>query len=197
MAYLLFPAAFWYWFRLGETEPVTTTIMNPGIFGTKIPSSVAFIVAILLFFLPFVDIKCNNMSLQKISGIELATGFNIKTPGSNNSLFDTVEKSTAAKGEKKDPYIYALVALALGVGGLLLSLINKKTTAVGGIIMGALGTAAMIGMMIDIKSDIKGEGIGGEEGVKVAVDFTIWFYMSVIAFLAAAFFSYRRMRSEK
>jgi hypothetical protein len=180
-----------------EQSPAATTTINSGIFGTKIPSSVAFIVAVLLFFLPFVDIKCNDISLQKVSGIELATGFNIKGPGSDNSLFGNVEKNTGAKGEKKDPYVYALVALALGVGGFLLSLINKKTTAFGGIIMGALGTAAMIGMMIDIKADIKGEGLGTEDGVKVAVEFTLWFFVTIIAFLAAAFFSYRRMRSEK
>jgi len=179
-----------------EQSPVATTISN-GIFGTKIPSSVAFIVAVLLFFLPFIDIKCNNVSLQKVSGIELATGFNIKPAGSNNSLFGNMEKTTGAKGEKKDPYVYALVALALGVGGFLLSLINKKATAFGGIIMGALGTAAIIGMMIDIKSDIKGEGLGSEDGVKVAVEFTPWFFVTIIAFIAAAFFSYRRMRSEK
>jgi hypothetical protein len=177
------------------TEQATSA--SNGVFGTKIPSSVAFIVAVLLFFLPFLDIKCNNMSLQKIIGIELATGFNIKPAGSDNSLFGGMEKTTGAKGERKDPYIYALVALALGVGGFLLSLVNKKATAFGGVIIGVLGTAAMIGMIIDIKADIKGEGLGTEDGVKVAVEFTLWFFVTIIAFLAAAFFSYRRMRSEK
>lgn len=174
-----------------------TAPANSGIFGTKIPSSVAFIIAVLLFFLPFLDIKCNDMSLQKVSGIELATGFNIKGPGSDNTLFGNVEKNTGAKGERKDPYVYALVALALGIAGFLLSLLNIKATAFGGIIIGVLGIIAMIGMMIDIKSDIKGESLGTEDGVKVVVEFTPWFYVTIIAFLAAAFFSYRRMRSGK
>jgi hypothetical protein len=180
-----------------EQSPVTTTTISNGIFGTKIPSSVAFIIAVLLFFLPFLDIKCNDVSLQKVSGIELATGFNIKGPGSDNSLFGNMGKTTGAKGEKKDPYVYALVALALGVVGFLLSLVNSKTTAFGGIILGVLGIAAMIWMMIDIKSDIKGEGLGTGEGVRVAVEFTPWFFVTIVAFLAAAFFSYRRMRSVK
>lgn len=176
-------------------SPANTTTINSGIFGTKIPSSVAFVVAVLLFFLPFLDIKCNDMSLQKVSGIELATGFNIKPPGANNSLFGGMEKTAGAKGEKKDPYVFALVALALGVAGFLLSLLKLKAASFGGISAAVLGAAAMIGMMIDIKSDIKGESLGTEDGVKVAVEFTIWFYLSVIAFLAAAFFSFRRLRS--
>lgn len=178
-----------------QTTVETSTSVSPGIFGTKIPSSVAFGVAVLLFFTPFLDIKCNNMSLQKVSGIELATGFSIKSPGSNNSLLDGVEKTTGAKGEKKDPYVLALVALALGVGGLLLSLPNSKATTAGGIITGILGVAAMIAMMIDIKGDIKGESLGTEDGVKVVVEFTLFFYLTIIAFLAAAYFSFRRMRS--
>ena len=59
----------------------------PGIFATKIPSSVVLGIAILLFFLPFVDVKCNTMSLQTVSGFELATGFEIKKTDSDNSSF--------------------------------------------------------------------------------------------------------------
>ena len=47
--------------------PVTPTVM-PGILGTKIPAAVTFGIAVLLFFMPFINIKCNSLTLQKVSG---------------------------------------------------------------------------------------------------------------------------------
>ena len=173
----------------------------PGLFGTKIPSSVSFAVGVLLFFMPFLDIKCNNMSLQKISGVELATGFHIKSPGGNNSLLGNFENSDVNKaenkGDKKDPNMFALIALVLGVAGFVASVLNHRAGGFGGMLTGALSAAAMIGLMMDIKSDIKKELLGGKDGVTIAVEFTPWFYIAIIAFLAAAFFCYKRIQSTK
>ena len=60
----------------------------PGVFGTKIPSTVTFVVAVLLFLMPCIDIKCNNMSLQTDSGVELATGFKLKESNGASSFMD-------------------------------------------------------------------------------------------------------------
>ncbi len=141
------------------------------------------------------------MSLQKISGFELATGFRIKAPGSDNSLLGTLEQNTqlnrGTKGEKKEPYIYALAALALGVAGLLLSFVRVKVGAFGGMVSGVMAAGAMIGMMLDVRDDIKKEGLAAEAGVSVAVEFTPWFYVALIAFLVAAFFSFQQVRAKK
>jgi hypothetical protein len=202
--------------------PVTA---SPGLFGSKIPSSVAYIVGVLLFFMPFIDIKCNNMSLQTVSGIQLATGFKMKNSSSDNSFLndlktdkadETITK-TATKTDEKDPNLYAMVALGLGILGLLLSFTNAKA-AVGGAMVAGIGAAgAMIGMMLDIKKKVKLDipSTGGEksddgltkglenfgkdltEKMNISVDFTPWFYVAVVAFLVAAFFCYKRMTSLK
>ena len=115
--------------------PPSSPAPQPGIFGTKIPSSVAFGVGVLLFFMPFLDIKCNSMVLQKVSGVQLATGFKIKSPGSDNSLIGSFENmadndtKVTKKTENKDPNILALAALALGIAGLVLSLRDAKKPA--------------------------------------------------------------------
>jgi hypothetical protein len=189
---------------------------SPGIFGTKIPSTVAFGVAILLFFLPFIDIKCGGMSIQTVSGVQLATGFKMKNNSSDNSFLNdmktdevdkTVTKATT-KSDDKDPNMYALVALGLGVVGLLLSFLNAKAGLGVAMVTGIGSAAALIGLMLDIKKKAKidmpstGSDNSLSKGLndlssKITVDFTPWFYVSVIAFLAAAFFAYKRMRSLK
>ena len=185
-----------------STQPIAYTApVNRGVFGTRIPSSVAFLTGVLLFFLPFIDIKCNNYSIQKISGVQVATGFHIKPAGGNNSLLGNMESttgvSTAAKGERKDPNVYALAALGLGLLAFALSLINGKAGSWGGILLGTLTVAAMIGLVLDIKRSIKAESLGTEDGVTVSVDFTPWFYISLLAFVAAILFSFMRMRPVK
>lgn len=192
------------------TNPVlpSTPSQQPGVFGTKIPSTIAFGIGILLFFMPFLDIKCNSMVLQKVSGIQLATGFKIKSPGSDNSLIGSFENMSdddakvTNKTEKKDPNILALAALVLGVAGLIFSLRDAKT---GGLITGILAAVALIATMIDIKSKLKSElpdlnktrssttsGLDRlGDSMYIAVDFTPWFYIAIIAFAAAAFFCYK------
>lgn len=168
----------------------------------KLPSTIAFAVGILLFFMPFVDIQCNNMSLQKVSGAELATGFKVKSPGTGNSLFDGLDKmggetkTTVSSKDKKDPNVYALAALALGALGLLLSISNAKLGGIGGVLTGALSAASLIGLLIDIRRQLKADiGMDNQTDINIAVEFTPWFYLAVISFIAAAYFSYKRMKT--
>jgi hypothetical protein len=171
--------------------------------GAKTPSSIAFVVGTLLFFLPFLEIKCNNMSLQKLSGAELATGYKINTPGSQNTLFEglvkenTDNKPSISKNDNKEPNLYALAALALGALGLILSFTNIKAAGIGGLLTGSLAAASLIGLLIDVKRQLKSEMKfdGVTSDVNIAVDFTPWFYISIISFAVAAYFSYKRMKT--
>lgn len=203
----------------------------PGMFGTSVPSSVSFVVAVLLFFMPFLDIKCNGMKLQSVSGFQLATGVTIKNSGSDVPLLDDVKPDgvdkaitkTATKTDKKNPNLYAMVALGLGVIGLGLCFVKNKMAAGVGMVTGVLGAGALIGLMLDIKKQVKTDMLGnlgdktkdvtnGEvpnldtginkignqlSDMSITVDFTPWFYLAVIAFLAGAFFCYKRMSSLK
>ncbi len=214
---------------MDTNQPTSTTVYvqppaSPGIFGSKIPSSAAFIVAILLFLMPFVDIKCNGSSLKKFSGVELATGYNVDMDGKNNSLLDkakeTTVDTTAKVTDKSKKSLYMLIALIVGGVGLILSFTNVKALIAIAILSGILGAGGLIMGMIDIKKDAKistpnmkdktpDNDVGNtidkigdkmsdlSDNIKITVDFTPWFYIAVIAFLAAAFFSYRRMSAMK
>src|SRR5258705_11525423 len=83
-----------------------------GIFGTKIPAGVAFAIGILLFFLPFAEVKCNGNSFAKNSGFGIATGKEWK---SNGGMLGNGLNETTNGNQKNDPNVYAIVGLALGV----------------------------------------------------------------------------------
>jgi len=214
---------------MDTNQPTSTNVYvapppSPGLFGSKIPSSVAFIVAILLFLMPFVDIKCNGTSLKKINGLELATGYKVDADGGNGSFLDKAKETsvdtTAKVTDKSKRSLYMLIALIVGGVGLLLSFTNVKALVAVAILCGILGAGGLIMGMIDIKNEAKisapnvkdktpDNDVGNtidkigdkmselSDNVKITVDFTPFFYIAVIAFLAAAFFCYKRMSAMK
>ena len=201
---------------IGGQAPDASTARQPGIFNTKIPSSVAFGIGVLLFFMPFVDIKCNSMTLQKVTGAQLATGFEVKGPGSDNSLvgdfnkMDNDKTDVDTKGGKNDPNAFALIALVLGVIAFVLSLLHSKGAITGGVITGALAAAALIGAMIDLKRKVSLDipdmvkkarvTVGSDrlgDDMYISIGFTAWFYLAILAFIAATWFCYKRMQTMK
>ena len=149
----------------------------------------------------------------------MATGFNVNNNPSGNSFMkefnanesDNEKKKTTSGSEKKDPNMFAMIALGLGVLGLLLSFAKAKVAMAGAMVTGLLSAGALIGLMMDIKKQVKLEMPGKSDrndgdnlfkgldnlgdNMGVSVDFTPWFYIAIIAFLAAAFFCYKRMSS--
>jgi hypothetical protein len=194
------------------TVPVSTSNPSTGLFGTKIPSSVAFVVAVLLFLLPFAEIKCGGSVIAKNTGLGIAMGKEWQSVTSKNMFgINDNEGKTDEKMEKQDPNMYAIAAMGLGVLGLLLSFANARSAASGAILTGVLAAGAMIGLMLDLQKKVKADTGGGTTNnpggnmfgldklndVKATIDFTPWFYIAIIAFLAAAFFSYWRTRNIK
>ena len=103
------------------------------------------------------------MSLQTVSGLQLATGFKMKNNSSDNSFLndlktdkvdETITKTTT-KTDKKDPNLYAMIAMGLGVLGLLLSFTNAKAAVGGAMVTSIASAGALIGLMLDIKKKIK------------------------------------------
>ncbi len=190
------------------TPPKTT---NSGVFGTKIPASVAFVIAVLLFFLPFAEVRCNGTALAQNSGFGIAIGTQWKNV-MGGGMFGNSDlggnNSNEELNKKQDPNIYAIAAMGLGVLGLLLSFAGSKGGAMGGLVTGLLSAGALIGLMIDLKNNPKLKssdlntpktdngnlGLDRLGNMEVTVDFTAWFYIAIIALLAAALFSYKRMQ---
>ncbi|HVT85574.1 MAG TPA: hypothetical protein VHD35_10245 [Chitinophagaceae bacterium] len=182
-----------------------------GIFGTKIPSSVAFAVGILLFLLPFSEIKCNQTVFANKSGLGFVMGSDWKAVSNFGDKENTTTKTN--KEKEGNTQYFAIAALALAMLGLLLSFSNAKSGGMGGVVTGVLSAGAMIGMMIELKKwfndSLAKDAINQTQNntdnfgldklgntlndIKPTLNFTPWFYVAIIAFLAAAFFSYRRM----
>ena len=198
---------------MDENASLPPAPVPPGLFGTRTPSTVAFLVAVLLFLLPFVEIKCNNMALASVSGLQLATGFKLKPAGGgmlNDLKSDGVEESATGR---RGANAFAVAALLLGVLGTGLAFTSSRTTLYIALGAAAASAASLVALFVDLKRkspgkiptgssgnsgggmDDFGNSLGGSLGI--SIDFTPWFYVSVAAFIAAAYFCYRRIQAVK
>lgn len=206
---------------MDTNQPITSTLSTtyaspPGMFGTKVPSSVAFVVGILLFLLPFTEIRCGGTKLMQKTGIDFAMDGEWKTVAGALPQSDMTDKTmSAGKEQKGNTQYFILAALGLGVIGLILGLVGSRGASAGGILTGVLAAGALIAFMLDLKKNFDNslreqainktaegaEDVGLDKigntmsDIKPTLAFTPWFYIAVLAFIAAAIFCYLRMKS--
>ena len=176
------------------STPVYVRAADPGIFGTKIPSSVMFSIAVLLFLMPFAELRCKPSATKKEgdlneritfdisgsmisfnnSGLGLATGKQWRSSlgGGIGSLFGGNSMSSGMGRQK--PNMYAIAALSLGVIGLIFCFVNLKGGGFVSVVAGVLSAGALIGLMLDLQKKIKNPvtdmGFTGNEPPEWAID---------------------------
>jgi hypothetical protein len=208
------------------TEPIAT-VPDPNyypaepksVLATRVPSSVCFGLALVLFLLPFAELRCKppkedtsgifdmmtiNLAATNTGlGLAIGSDWKFSFPTTGNMLNEEPGPSWSKDVKEQEPNNYAIVALALAAIGFGLSFAYSRTAASLNIVIGILGAAALIGLMIDlIKKSNSFQEEMRKSGSKLDVDeytdfdlqFTPWFYITIIAFLVAAFFSYKRMK---
>jgi uncharacterized membrane protein len=169
-------------------------------------TTITYAVGLLLFLLPFFDIKCNNITMARLRGIEMATG---GKPSVSRELKDMQrgfgnedQRSVQASIPKGEGHLFitALVALTLGVIGLILSLTNKSRNQRPNMIVGILGVVAMIGTWIEVSVFVSSNAKPKQSDyandqfstmVNIAASPTAWFILGLICYAAAAYVSYK------
>ena len=188
------------------TVPVSSSTTSTGLLGTKVPSSIAFLLAILLFLLPFAEIRCNGAAVANNTGLGIATGTEWKevvTKSIFGSGFQNNPSTNESKVQKQDPNVFAIAALALGVIGVLIAFLTPKGGGRFNLFVGALAAVSLIAMLIDLRSKLKSENsvksseLDLNAGVIVTVDGTGWFYFTIILFILGGVFSYLQGKSKQ
>ena len=201
---------------MDQHQPITDTPVTPvyqaapssGFFGTGIPSTIAFAVALLLFLLPFAEIKCGGTKFMNKKGIDFAMNkeWNIASKSMGEDLFkDGTKKPSNKEGQAP---MMVIIAMGLAVLGIFVSLVKSKSGSVLTAAVGLAGVASLVGFMVTLKSWFDSEmakdaaektkdSTSGFGDVKLTLDFTIFCYLCLACFLVATVFAFLRMQNKK
>lgn len=180
---------------------------NVADFSRKLqPTTILFALGLLLFLLPFFDIKCNNVTMARLSGISMATGSRPSVSDDLGNMQRSIVGDERGSFETKTEgdghlFITALAALLLGAVGLLLSLTNKGRNQRPAMLVGGLAAVALLASWIDAASFVSRhaespsrDDFGGGFAVKVSTSPTFWYFLSLLSFATAAYILYKQNR---
>jgi hypothetical protein len=144
-----------------------------------------FLVIGLCFFLPFVSISCSGQDIATLSGVQLVTGAEVEV---DPAFVEQMEEAFGAEGsdvpqetEETDPSIWAIVALAAAVIGVVAGFVTKgRTRAMASLVAALVGLAGLIGLRFDLQGDVsEAEGL-------VSISYKIGYWIVALLFLALA-----------
>ena len=186
-----------------NVAPTTPLTSSKGIFGTKITSTAAFVLVLILFLLPFAEVRCNGSAVANNTGLGIAMGSEWKEVVTKNLFGAPLDNNNDKKeyGQKHDPNVFAIAAIVFGIIGLLIAVLSLKGAGKINLFVGILGAVSLIGMLIDLKSKVKSDtsvkssDIGFNMSMNITVDGTGWCYLTMILFIIGAIFSWQRTKS--
>jgi hypothetical protein len=178
--------------KLNTSGPNNTLELkvNIGFLSSRFAGSGSFALALLLFFLPFINFKCGDVKIGHVTGVQAALHLN---PTVNENMYkdmlgplknldkfgepedSPIRKKKAAKennefgevmqkfGSETGASICLPIAFFLGIIGAILLLLKKPWAAMGGVFAGWFAVGLMVFSAIMIISKVK-KGMSGAMG---------------------------------
>jgi hypothetical protein len=147
---------------------------------TRRRSPIFFAVIALCFLLPFVSVECSGQRILTMKGLDLVTGAEPEISEDFEEQFDLgdtgdtgdetavdpgdIETETGVESEN-DPNLWAIIALAAAIAGLILSLVLRlRSRLLGATITALIVFASLVILRFDISADTdEAAGIVGVE----------------------------------
>lgn len=150
----------------------------------KLINSSLFAALILCFFLPFIEIKCNDTRLGSITGFSMITGGDMYLEDASmmDYLKDNKEFDMLSKQRKEHPDLFSIVAFSLIILGLILSLVLKSFREQSSIIIALLVLALLFvfrGVMLHQWQKQMGAQPEMFSYIKLTLNFAIGFWLII------------------
>ncbi|MBK9730732.1 MAG: hypothetical protein IPO83_05535 [Chitinophagaceae bacterium] len=160
---------------------------EPTLIQSKYISSASFGMAIICFFLPFMNVKCNEKNLATISGIELVTGskLNIQQNADQSNELNSTEshEETEIQDQTINRNYFAVAAWVLAISGLVLSFLFflQKEMILSAVGLG--GALSLMLMRIQLDSSLEKQS-GGISNYLLHIDYVFGYWLAIVCFLA-------------
>ena len=131
-------------------------------------SSTPFLVCLLLFFLPFVDVSCQGQKMSSLTGIQLATGATVQQ----------AQPLGPVKEQRIDAEPLASLTLLCVVAGGLIAFLGSKANAIVPAMLSGAGTI----MLLLLKSKLDNDALANGRGL-LQIEYEPAFWLSFLVLL--------------
>ncbi len=143
-----------------------------------------YVLALVTFLLPFVQVSCGGQKLFSLTGAQLMTGTEIKPPA---ELFgmkanpDGTPKMTT-RTQKTEPNWFAAIAFIAGMAGLIFSVLKINRAGLLAGIAGAVGAVCLLLIRVNISSEMSKNPMGAA----FTVEYQIGYYLCLLLLIFGA-----------
>jgi len=136
-----------------------------------------YIVGIVCFILPFLQVSCDGKKVMQFTGVQLVTGSEMKEPMSETT-------------KKIPPEPFAIIAILALVAGTVFSLSSGKGSALAAAIAGGAAALALLILKTRMDAEITKEA----SGMPITVDYLLGFWGACLAAIAGLVLSIMRRK---
>ncbi len=186
-----------------DTKPAQSLTITLPQFKPRHISGGSFLAALLLFFLPFLNIKCNDQKIASITGKDFVTGFKMKDKAGDSffgGMFKNKNKNRGADADNSDstdkskdeiekPNKLAITGLILGVAAFALIFFRFRYATPAAAVASGIAAVSLLCIYLDYQSKVK--ELDSSMGISISMSFTIWYFLCIILFATGAYFSYK------
>lgn len=136
----------------------------------KLPPA-AYLLALICFLLPFVEVSCNGQKVVSLTGLQLLAGPQV---GDGSGMF-------AQPKQQAKPETSVVVAFVAGIAGLVLSVLKQRRTDLFAGVCGILAGGALLELQQSILSGAPPQAMG-----LIQVQYQPAYFLSLVLFFAGA-----------
>lgn len=170
----------------GTTSRNTVTLQIPTadeIASKRTFAPISFGIVILLFLLPFFDIKCSGQKIASVRGTQLITGTNLNMGGGfDNGNLGTQKQSV-------NPNIWAIIALISAAGGGGFYIAKHKREALIGAVASGVGIISLTFLRMGALFTVNRMAEN-----MITISFKPAYWVALLAFTVAGMISFFRLR---
>ncbi len=146
-------------------------------------SPAIYVVIVILFFMPFVNLSCGGQTIMSISGFQLITGTEVTPTGMFGGEMNSSDELNTDEKKEIESQPLALLAFVAAIIGFVISFFKMRMTALSNIVVSAAGVVFLLLLKVSLDGN-PDLNVSGQNVITLDYQFAYW--LSIILFIVGA-----------
>jgi len=142
-----------------------------------------YVVIVILFFLPFVNLSCGGQTIMSVTGFQLITGTEVNPTGMFGGEMNSSDELNTDQKKEIESQPLALFAFVAAIIGLIISFFKMRITAISNIVVSVAGVVFLLLLKVSLDGDAD-LNVSGQNVITLDYQFAYW--LSIILFIIGA-----------